>query len=280
MILKEICNKIISSNEFKDLKLENFENQSVEGISPASFPLIISSVFHSRNKQTFVITENIQQMNDLYLDLTCFIDEQYLYKFPPWETIPYEFMSPTESIERDRIKSIYKIISGAPNVIIATVDSVIRKLPSKSFFIKKGLTLSTDEEYPFDDIISTLVQYGYTRETRVDSFGQFSVKGSIIDIHLSSFDNPVRLDFFGDTLESIREFDIETQLSAGLDTHHNITIYPRRELVFFTNEKNSLRDILKKNLMIQWTCRMSSRDGLKMITTMKKFRGSKITFMK
>ncbi len=245
MILKEICSRIISSNEFKDLNLKQLEGQSIEGISPASFPLIISSIFLARNNQTFIITENIQQMNDLYLDLTCFIDEQYLYKFPPWETLPYEFMSPPESIERDRIKSIYKIISGTPNVIIATVDSVIRKLPVKNFFLKKGLTLSINEEYPFDDIISTLVQYGYTRETRVDSFGQFSVKGSIIDIHLSSFENPVRLDFFGDTLESVREFDIETQLSAGLETHSELVIYPRRELIFFTKENSILRDKLK-----------------------------------
>ncbi len=244
MILQEICRRIISSNEFKDLDLKKFEAQSVEGISPASYPLIISSLFSAQNNQTFIITENIQQMNDLYLDLTCFIDEQYLYKFPQWETLPYEFMSPPESIERDRIKSIYKIISGTPAVIIATVDSVIRRLPAKNFFLKKGLTLLIDEDYPFDDIISTLVQYGYTRETRVDSFGQFSVKGSIIDIHLSSFENPVRLDFFGDTLESIREFDIETQLSAGLDTHKEITIYPRRELIFFTKEKNALREKL------------------------------------
>ncbi len=245
MILKDICTRIISSNEFMDLNLKQPGAQSIEGISPASFPLIISSIFHARNNQTFIITENIQQMNDLYLDLTCFIDEQYLYKFPPWETLPYEFMSPPESIERDRIKSIYKLISGTPNVIIATVDSVIRKLPAENFFIKKGLTLTADEEYPFDDIISTLVQYGYTRETRVDSFGQFSVKGSIIDIHLSSFENPVRLDFFGDTLESVREFDIETQLSAGLDKHLEIVIYPRRELIFFAKEKNALRDKLR-----------------------------------
>ncbi|PKL18674.1 MAG: transcription-repair coupling factor [Spirochaetae bacterium HGW-Spirochaetae-5] len=245
MILKEICSRIISSSEFKDLDLNKFETQSVEGISPASYPFIISSIFQAKKNQTFIVTENIQQMNDLYLDLTCFIDEQYLYKFPQWETLPYEFMSPPESIERDRIKTIYKILSGTPAVIIATADSVIRKLPAGSFFIKKGLTLTADEEYPFDDIITTLVQYGYTRETRVDSFGQFSVKGSIIDIHLSSFENPLRLDFFGDTLESVREFDIETQLSAGLDRHDEVTIYPRRELVFFSKEMNELRDKLR-----------------------------------
>jgi transcription-repair coupling factor (superfamily II helicase) len=245
MILKNICDKISSSEEFSELIRKGFRNSSIEGISPSSFPLIISSVFHCVNKQVFIVTENTQRMNELYLDLTCFIDDQFVYKFPPWETLPYEFMSPTESIERDRIKSIYKIISGTPCVILATVDSILRKLPFKDFFLKKGLTLSSDEDYPFDDVISTLVQYGYTREPRVEAFGQFSVKGSIIDIHLPSHENPVRLDFFGDTLESIREFDLETQLSAGLDSHREITVYPRRELIFFSNEKNRLKKVLK-----------------------------------
>lgn len=245
MILKNICKKISSSDEFKELCLKEFRACSIEGISPASFPVIISSVFHNMNKTIFIITENIQKMNELYLDLTCFMDDQFLFKFPPWETLPYEFMSPNESVERDRIKSVYKIISGTPNVILATVDSVLRKLPARDFFLKKGLVLVTGEDYPFDDIISTLIQYGYTRETKVESFGQFSVKGSIIDIHLSSYENPVRLDFFGDTLESIREFDLETQLSAGMDTYKEITIYPRREMILFSREKNDLKNRLK-----------------------------------
>ena len=245
MVFKNICNRVLESQEFKSFKLNSNDGQSIEGISPASFPIIISSLFYAKSKQLFIITENTQAMNDLYLDLICFVNEQQIYKFPPWETIPYEFMSISESVERDRIKSIYKIISGTPNIIIATVDSIIRKIPAKNFFLKNGLTLSIDDEYPFEDIVATLVQYGYSRETQIDSFGQFSVKGSIIDIHLPSFENPIRLDFFGDTLESIREFDLNTQISTGLDKHKEITIYPRRELVLFSKEKNSLREKLK-----------------------------------
>jgi len=246
MIFKNICSRILESQEFKSLKLESGDRQAIEGISPASFPIIISSLFYAKNKQIFVITENTQGMNDLYLDLMCFVNEQQIYKFPTWEIIPYEFMSISDSVERDRIQSIYKIISGAPNIIIATVDSVIRKIPTKSFFLKNGLTLSISEDYPFEDIVSTLIQYGYSRETKIDSFGQFSVKGSIIDIHLPTFENPVRLDFFGDTLESIREFDLDTQVSAGLDKHKEITIYPRRELILFSNNRDLLRNKLKK----------------------------------
>jgi transcription-repair coupling factor (superfamily II helicase) len=69
------------------------------------------------------------------------------------------------------------------------------------------------EEYPFDDIIETLMMYGYSREARVEAFGQFSVKGGIIDIFLPTHENPVRLDFLDEELESIREFDLNSQIS-------------------------------------------------------------------
>jgi transcription-repair coupling factor (superfamily II helicase) len=247
MILKTISDIFAASDEFREIEKYNLQPAAIEGISPGAFPLIISSFFNSRMGQTLVVVETIQQLNDLYLDLSCYVDDTYLYKFPSWETIPYEFMSPSETTERDRITALYRIISEQPVIVIATMESITRKIPSASFFLKKGLTLLINEDYPFDDIIETLVQYGYSRETRLESFGQFSVKGSIIDIFLPSMENPVRLDFFGDTLESIREFDINTQVSTGKGLPEAVTIYPRRELILFESEKNKIRNYLKEN---------------------------------
>lgn len=246
MVLKTVSDIFSSSKEFKEIKKNKQTPISIEGVSPGAAPLIISSFFNQNMEQTLVVVETIQQLNDIYLDLSCFIDDKYLFKFPSWETIPYEFMSPSETTERDRITTLYRIISRQPLIVIATVESITRKIPPISFFLKKGLGLAANEEYPYDDIIETLVQYGYSRETRVDSFGQFSVKGSIIDIFLPSFENPLRLDFFGDTLESIREFDINTQVSTGDGTIEEITIYPRRELVLFDTEKRNLRNYLRE----------------------------------
>lgn len=246
MLLKQIITDINASREFRELNLSVNTPMSVEGVSPASFPFLISAIFNTALKQILVVTDNTEHLNDLYADLTCFIDDQYLFRFPSWDTIPYEFMTPSEHSERERITSLYRIISGEPAVVITTVDALMRKIPSQNFFIKKGLTLSTGEDYPFDDIIGTLVQYGYTRETMVDAFGHFSVKGSIIDVYLPTDENPLRFDFFGDTLDSIREFDPETQVSLSGDEINTVTIYPRRELVFFSKEKEKLREILKK----------------------------------
>ncbi len=246
MVLKTVSDIFSSSKEFKEIKKNKQTPVSIEGVSPGAAPLIISSFFNQNMGQTLVVVETIQQLNDIYLDLSCFIDDKYLFKFPSWETIPYEFMSPSETTERDRITTLYRIISKQPLIVVATVESITRKIPPISFFLKKGLGLAANEEYPYDDIIETLIQYGYSREARVDSFGQFSVKGSIIDIFLPSFENPLRLDFFGDTLESIREFDINTQVSTGDGIIEEITIYPRRELVLFDTEKRNLRDYLRE----------------------------------
>ncbi len=247
MILKTISDLFSASDEFKGIEKHPHHPAAIEGISPGAFPLIISSFFNRHMGQTLVVVETIQQLNDIYLDLSCYVDDSYLFKFPSWETIPYEFMSPSETTERDRITAIYRIISEQPAIIIATMESLTRKIPPVSFFLKKGLTLSINEDYPFDDIIETLVQYGYSRETRVESFGQFSVKGSIIDIYLPSLENPVRLDFFGDTLESIREFDINSQVSTGNGLPEEVTIFPRRELILFESEKVRLREYLREN---------------------------------
>ena len=81
-------------------------NISIEGITASSFSLIISSVFQRSSEQVLVITKNSQSMQELYLDLSSFIDSETLNTLPPWETLPYEFVSPSESVERERISTI------------------------------------------------------------------------------------------------------------------------------------------------------------------------------
>nr|HPI90646.1 CarD family transcriptional regulator [Spirochaetota bacterium] len=252
MILKAFSDTFILSDEYlqiKDITGKSGRGErgaSVEGIAQSSFPLIVASIFNDRKGQVIAVTENSQKMQDLYTDVTCFTDPDLVFMLPPWETLPYEFVSPPESIERDRVTALYRILRGDPCLIITTVESLVRKIPEKKFFMAKGMTLNAGEEYPFDDLVEMLADYGYTREHRVEAYGHFSVKGGIIDIYLPSEENPVRLDFFGDTLESIREFSVMSQISqGGIDS---VTIYPRGEMVLFSREKEKLRASLKKAL--------------------------------
>ncbi|MDY6968267.1 MAG: transcription-repair coupling factor [Spirochaetota bacterium] len=248
MRLKPISELFSNSEEIQEFfSLAENEKISIEGITPNSFSLIIGTVYNHSPGQIIVLTNNSHKMQEIFKDISCFVDSDNIFTLPPWEVLPYESVSPSESIERDRITALYKLINNDPVIIVTTVESLIRKIPAKEFMLKKGIIIKTEEEYPFDVILEQLVDFGYTREYRVESFGQFSVKGGIIDIFLPTHQNPIRLDFFGDTLEAIREFDIVSQTSISKIDH--ITIYPRRELILSQNEIELLLDSIKDDKM-------------------------------
>ena len=234
MLLKEIAERFARSSEFNEIVKKETEKISIEGIAPSSFALIISSLYYHSPGQVLIITRNYQRMQEIATDLSCFVAPQHLCTFPPWETLPYEFVSPAENIERERVSTIYRILAGEPVIIVATVESLMRKIPERKFFIRREIHLSGGSACNFDTFIETLISYGYLREQRVESYGQFSVKGGIIDVFPSTRDNPVRIDFFGDTIESIREFDIDSQISFKQLTE--LTLHPRRELILFDRE--------------------------------------------
>ena len=158
MILKSISDIFKDSKEAAQLfqSIKKNDKISIEGITASSFSLIISAVYNNNPGQILVVTKNAQTMQELFLDLSCYLDPEKVLMLPPWETLPYEFVSPSERVERERISAIYKILKGEPLVVIASVESLIRAVPAKDFLLKKGITLNAGEEYSFDDILELL----------------------------------------------------------------------------------------------------------------------------
>lgn len=240
MILKPIAEDLINSKEFAALPLSSDSSSfaSVEGIGESAFPFIIASAFYKTGGRYLCVTETSQKMQELYTDLTCLLAEDNVFMMPSWETLPYEPVRIPDQTDRERVASIYKILSGEPAVFVSTAEALIRKMPAADFFLRKGLVLQTGKSYPFSSITTTLASYGYSREDMTQTPGEFSVKGGIVDVFMPAKDNPVRLDFFGDTLEGIREFDPVSQMSVG--GLESVTIYPRRELLLLPREREKL----------------------------------------
>ena len=110
MLLKCVADEFRKTGEFSEFLQRKDSKVSIEGIAPSSFALIIASIFNQEPRQTLVITKNYQKMQELYLDLTCFTDPQSVCLFPSWETMPYEYVSPSEKIEKERITSDRKSV--------------------------------------------------------------------------------------------------------------------------------------------------------------------------
>ncbi len=138
---------------------------------------------------------------------------------PAWDCLPYDRASPNAEIMSRRIDALTRLADPAaasrPRVVLTTVNAVIQRVPPRQLFQDRVLSLGRGGRIPLDRLISFLGKNGYTRTDTVREAGEFAVRGGIVDLFPSGASAPVRLDFFGDTLEKLRSFDALTQRSTG-----------------------------------------------------------------
>lgn len=134
---------------------------------------------------------------------------------PSFETDPYSGASPHAETQEVRALALWQLTRSTPDISVITARSLIARTPLPDEIRTLGADIVRDRDMPPDELIERLVAAGYVREDPIDNFGQFSVRGGIIDIWPPNAADPVRIEFFGDTVDSIRSFDAETQLSTG-----------------------------------------------------------------
>ncbi len=147
--------------------------------------------------------------------LSFFAPDIELIEFPAWDCLPYDRVSPAPSIMARRLTALSALMAGGksetPLIILTTVNAALQKVPPRDTIAKAGFAAKPGQTVSMDDLQAHLQHNGFTRTGTVVDRGDYAVRGGIIDIYPSGAVNPVRLDFFGDTLESIRQFDVETQ---------------------------------------------------------------------
>ena len=137
--------------------------------------------------------------------------------FPAWDCLPYDRVSPKPEIAAERMTTLAALTGRkrGPRVVVTTVSAALQRVPpraaveSASFRVRKGATVK------LDDLLSFLSRNGFARASSVVEPGDFAVRGGIVDVFPPGMEMPLRLDLFGDTLESIRQFEAESQKSVG-----------------------------------------------------------------
>jgi transcription-repair coupling factor (superfamily II helicase) len=146
---------------------------------------------------------------------------------PASESDPYASSSPhAETLER-RALSLWRLARGQGAFVLLTSRALARRTVKPDELLATGTVLKRDEDHAPEDLREMLLATGYKREDPVGAVGEFSLRGGILDVWSPASDAPVRIEFFGDTVDSIREFDAETQLSVG--QLQEIEIVPMRE---------------------------------------------------
>ncbi len=148
-------------------------------------------------------------------ELTGALPAESILRLPAHDVLPFENLSPHPEIQETRAATLWKIATGQARLVIAPVEAACMRLFPRDYYRALTLHLKLGEEYMPDMLVEHLLSVGYTKVDVVDMPGQVTLRGGILDIYSPEMDRPVRIDFFGDEIESIRKFDPETQRSSS-----------------------------------------------------------------
>ena len=205
-------------------------------------------------------------------DLSLFSDRQILL-YPGQEIPPYTPLSPDNRITASRLSALYRFREGSGQLFVSSIEALLRRIMPVETLTSVAEYLLAGEECDRDNLLGKLAHLGYEQVALAQSVGDYSIRGGIIDIYPPPFateegvnyDGPIRLDFFGDTIESIRPFDPYTQRSSG--ELAETTILPVNDILLSGKSERELRKIsskfmelgLKSNWIPEETARMVER---------------------
>jgi len=178
-----------------------------------------------------------QDADDLVDDLSLFWDDTLT--LPAWETLPFEHVSPNAATMAHRAQARHRLSSGDPGaVVVASVRAAIQRLSPTSV---DPVALAPGSMLDPVELVARLAEFGYHRTDRVEGRGEFAVRGGIVDIYPAEADGPVRVEFWGDEVETVRAFSITSQRSADPAT---LVAYPARELRATDAIRRQARELL------------------------------------
>jgi len=186
--------------------------QNTEGV--AKNYAIAQAVSNQKNKKTtiVVVADQSEAQHTCY-EISRFLDYRLpVIIFSDWEILPYDNLSPAEEIVSTRVQYLNKLFDFHGIVVIA-ISTLLQRLPPKQHILQNHLQLSVGEKVALASLKQRFVAQGYQSVDEVTMHGEFTCKGSIIDIYPNGSKHPFRIDFFDDEIDSIRVFDEQTQHS-------------------------------------------------------------------
>jgi transcription-repair coupling factor (superfamily II helicase) len=220
-------------DELKKAILGGSRVVSVAGLTSSAAKAFFLSRLQTETGGSFVVvTESNTTLEAWESDLGFFRrgSKKTIITLPSFDTDPYSGVSPHAETQERRALALWQLGQAKPDIVILSARSLLQKTAKPSEIAALGATLVRDSDIPPEKLVETLISGGYVREEPLYASGQFSVRGGIIDVWSPDAETPVRIEFFGDTVDSIRSFDAETQLSTG--QADQISIAPMREFAF------------------------------------------------
>lgn len=228
----------------KKYNLKNFNFYGDEIIN--SFFLGLKLLQNNKDKNVLILTKNNYISNKLYNAFSLILPKEKVILMPSDELIRVEYISQSKEMLAQQVNSLNEIIKSKNSIAIASIQSCFRFYPTKKVFIDSIIKLKVGEEIDLDFLKHKITKIGYYRVNKIDQSLQFASRGDILDIYSLNYDDPIRIEFFDNVIESIRFFHVNDQSSYTKTT--SVEILPATLNLLSEDEiKNAKNTILQQS---------------------------------
>lgn len=218
------------------MNLENLppkgQKKQIKSVVFDALPLLLHQL--AQQRPMLILTDNAQQAKQLCAAWAFFAPSVQTAYLPDWETLPYERLSPHRDLVSERLLTLWRIKNCLADVLILPVANAMQKLPPSEFILAHTFCLQRGQSCAIHTMRENLIGVGYEHVSHVVSAGEFAVRGSIVDLFPMGANQPYRIDFFDDEIDSIKTFDPESQRTKALVDA--INLLPAHE---FPTDKNA-----------------------------------------
>lgn len=234
--------KLEKNEKFREYA-ENIKNNigpiNLSGLSDVGKMHIVAGTIKDAKDTSLIVTYNELQAKKLIQDLQFFLGEDEVVFFPKKEISPYDYETQSTELACQRIDALNKIYNKKAKVVVTTIEALMQTMPEKDVLYKNIVSFKVGQTYSLpnyetkvktgiEELKQILIYLGYERNDLVESSTQFSIRGGIVDIGLTEKIG-VRIEFWGDEVDSIRYFNLSSQRSNEMIDE--ITIYPAHEYI-------------------------------------------------
>jgi transcription-repair coupling factor (superfamily II helicase) len=180
--------------------------------------LVMADIARARGALTVFVARDTARASAFIDSLKFFAPEVEAVLFPSWDCLPYDRIGPSAGVAANRMATLSRLARGLgqskPAMLVTAAPALLQRVPEKSVLLRASYAAKVGNSVDIKDLERYFAVNGYVRASTVSERGEFAIRGGVIDVYPPAAEEPVRLDLFGDTLESIRAFDPETQRST------------------------------------------------------------------
>jgi transcription-repair coupling factor (superfamily II helicase) len=194
---------------------------SVSGLTPTAKALLLVLLRRAADRPLLLVVADNRAVEDFvpllrgFAELTAACDPDAIVALPARDVLPFQNLSPHPELQEERATALWKIATGKAAIVVSPVAATAIRLRSADYYADLARTLRRGESFDLDSLLAHLNTVGYAPADVVEMPGQYAVRGGILDVYSPEAERPVRVEFFGDEVDSIRRFDPASQRSSN-----------------------------------------------------------------